>query len=326
MSLFTLITQALGYDDLPRNSNPLLSGINRRLSAINIPCDSTQTLEYQIGPGASVTAFNGTRTLAVDGTTAFSLTLSPANPTTYRLLNTAGTAPVFRTARSVAIATVVLTLSVGANLALTITAGSGSPFSTVQVGDTLMIPGVSTGDPASPFNALNEGLWYVLTAGSASIVVARDPSQVFSGISETVTPASDSQLIVFSSDNVQVGDTVNLSLGFAASALHAFAIIAATPLWIEFTSVPPLGNQTGIITTAAGIQIFTLAKLWISIETDQEIVYQVNGDTGQFNKVTPILAGDCNQKGTMNVWATIWQLVLTNKSTNLAHVTLCTVE
>ena len=326
MSLFTFITQSLAYDDEPRNSNPLSTGINRRVSALGIPCDSPQTLKYDIGAGASITSFNGSRTLAVDGTTAFSLTLSTVNSTTYRLLNTGGTAPVFRTARTVATSSVVLTLTVGANLALTVTAGSGSPFSAVQAGDTVLIPGVSTGDPASPFNALNEGLWYVLTPGTASIVLTRDPSQVFSGISEVVTPASNNQFLVYSSDNVQVGDTVSLSLGFAASALHAFVITAVTSNWIEFTSVLPLGNQTGITPTAAGITIYILAKRWIHIETDQELVYQLNGDTGQFSRITPILPGCPGIHGTMHLWGAIWSLVLINKSSLLAKVTVCTVE
>jgi hypothetical protein len=329
MSSFTFITQALGYNDQPRNSNPVLSGVNRRIQISNIPVDHPQTLSggpLDLAPGASCTVFNGSRSLLVDGTTAFSLSLSPANPTTYRLLNTGGTAPGFRTARSIPISGVALTLSVGANLALTISAATGSPFSAALGGDTLFIPGVSTGDPASPFNALNEGLWYVLTPGTTSIVVARDPSQVFSGISEVVTPASNTQLQIFSSDNVQVGDTVGLSLGFATSALHAFDISAVTPLWVEFTSVLPLGPQAGILPTAAGIAIYTSAKRWVSIETDQEILYQLNGDTGLFNKITPIIPGSCDLHGTFHTWSTIWELVLLNKSSAVAHITVCSVE
>lgn len=326
MSSFTFITQALASDDQPVNSNPLLLGINRRVSINNIPVDNPQTLRYELAPGASWTAFNGSRTLLVDGTTAFSLSLSPANPTTYRLLNTAGAVPGFRTARSIPIANVALTLSVGANLALTITAATGSPFSAALAGDTLFIPGVSTGDPASPFNALNEGLWFVLTPGTSSIVLARNPSQVFSGISEVVTPVSNTQLQIFSSDNVQVGDTVGLSLGFATSALHAFDVTMVTSLWVEFTSVLPLGPQTGIIPTAAGIAIYTSAKRWVSIETDQEILYQLNGDSGLFNKVTPIIPGNCLLNGSFHTWSTIWELVLLNHSSAIAHLTICSVE
>lgn len=329
MSFFTFITQALGYNDLPPNSNPVLTGINRRVSVNNIPVDNPQTLSggpLDLAPGTSCTVFNGSRSLTIDGTSAFSLTLSPANPTTYRLLNTGGTAPGFRTARSVPIGSVVLTLAVGANLALTITAATGTPFTAALVGDTVFIPGVSTGDPASPFNALNEGLWYVLTPGTTSIVVTRDPSQVFSGISEVVTPASNTQFQIFSSDNVQVGDTVGLIMGFASSALHAYDITAATPLWVEFTSTLPLGTQTGILPTAAGVAVYTSAKRWISIETNQEILYQFNGDTGLFNKITPIIPGDCNFSGTFHVWSTVWELVLLNRSTAVAKITVCTVE
>jgi hypothetical protein len=326
MSKFTFITQSLGYDGESPNSNPVITGINRRISFNNIPVDNPQTVVNDIGPGASLTIFNGSRTLATDGSTAFSLTLSPINPTTYRLLNTAGTAPVFRTDRGINVSTIPLTLSVGQNLALTITANTGSPFTAIQVGDTVFIPGITTGDTAGPFNTLNEGFWYVLTGGTSVITVARDPSVIFSGISEVVTPSLQSQLLAFSSDNVQVGDTLNLSLGFAASALHAYLITAVTPKWVEFTSTTPLGNQTVIVPTAAGIAIYTNAKRFVSIETEQEIIYQVNGDTGMFNKVTPLIAGTGNLNGTFYKWGTVWQLVIINHSTNLSKVTVCTVE
>jgi hypothetical protein len=95
---------------------------------------------------------------------------------------------------------------------------------------------------------------------------------------------------------------------------------------IEFTSVLPLGNQTGITPTAAGITIYILAKRWIHIETDQELVYQLNGDTGQFSRITPILPGCPGIHGTMHLWGAIWSLVLINKSSLLAKVTVCTVE
>lgn len=326
MSKFTLIMQLLAYDDLPNNSNPLLAGINRRPSLINIPCDNPQTLKFDLGAGLTVTSFNGTRTLGVDGTTAFSLTLSPANPSTYRLLNTGGTAPVFRTARTVPVSSVVLTLAVGANLAMTITAATGTPFSTVQVGDTLLIPGVSTGDPASPFNALNEGLWYVLTTSNTILTVSRDPSGVFSGISEVVTPAANAQFLVYSSDNVQIGDTIGLSAGFATSALHSYNVTNVTSNWVEFSSSTPLGNQTGIIPTATGLAIYTNAKRFVYIESDQEIVYQLNGDSSLVNKITPLIAGVQFQEGTFHKWGSVWQLVLINKSSNIAHLTICTVE
>lgn len=326
MSKLTFITQILGYDDLPPNSNPTLSGINRRPAFYNIPVDNPQTLKYDIAPGATVTIFNGTRTLTVDGTTTFSLTLSPANPTTYRLLSTGGTVPGFRTTRTVPVAAVALTLTVGANLAMTVTAATGTPFSTVQIGDTVLIPGVETGDPTSPFNSLNGGLWFVLTTSNTIITLSRDPSQVFSGISEVVTPASNSQFLVYSSDNVQDGDTVNLSAGFATSALHAFNITAVTPLWIEFSSATPLGNQTGILPTATGLVIYTLAKRFIFIETNQEVVFQINGDTGQFNKITPLVAGCQGQEGTFHKLATVWQLALINKATNVANLTISTAE
>jgi hypothetical protein len=325
-SALTLILQALAYDDVSATSNPTQIRIERRKSVLNIPVDNPDTISVPLAPGASATVIDGTRTTTLDNTSAFSIALSALDPTRYRVSWTGGTNPTFRTNRSVAVAAVALTLVSNANMSLTVTAGAGNPFSGVQVGDSAFIPGPSTGDAATLFNALNEGFWYVVTAVGASITLARAPGTVFSGFSEVVTPAANTQFQVFSSAGVQVGDTVDISAGFASTTFHAFDILTVTPFFVEFQSTLPLGPQTGITPTAAGMIFYTSAKRLIWVETDQEILVRLNGDTGNFNRVEPWLAGDRNFVGPYVKVGTVWKLVVVNLSSASANVLVAAAE
>lgn len=325
MSALTLILQSLAYDDVGSTSNPRQVRINRRPNVQNIPVDNPATVPVPLAPGASATVIDGVRATTLDGTSAFSLALSSLDPTRYRITWTGGTNPTFRTDRGLTLQTVALTLTVNANLTLTVSA-AGSPFSAVQNGDTVFIPGPSTGDAATLFNPLNEGFWYVLTHAAGTMTLSRAAGTVFSGATETVTPANNTQLVAFSAAGVQAGDTINLSAGFAASADHAYEVLAATATWVEFQSTAPLGPQTGVTPGAAGMVFYTSAKRFFALETDQEIVVQVNGDTGTSRHVVPWVQGDPNFVGLDMLVGPVWKLVLVNQSSVVANVLVVSAE
>jgi hypothetical protein len=326
MSALTYITKVLAYDDLPKTNNPRRVGIDRTVSLVNIPVENDQTAKFDLDPGASVVAIDGTRSTAQDGTTAYTLTLHPFDPTTYRLTYVSGTAPAFRTDRGLNLETVALTLTVNPNQTLTIEAATGTPFSAVQSGDVVFIPGVSTGDAPSQFNPLNEGSWYCLATGGATIVVGRAPGTVFSGSSDSVTPTTTNAIQAFSATGVQVGDTVDISAGFAQNTQRSYEITAVNPFYIEFISTLPLGLESAIEPGVDGLVIYTAAKRFIGIECEEEIVVQYNGDTGNTNRVTPLLAGSRKFTGSALKWGTTWKLVLVNR-TQLRHtVTVYSAE
>lgn len=328
MSLLTLVQQALAYDDVAATSNPTQLRVNRRPSVSNVPVENAGTVPVTLAPGDVTTVVDGTRTLTLDGTTAFSLSLSPLDPTRYRVAWTGGTNPGFRTDRGLDLHTIVLTLTALSNLSLTVVAGTGTPFAAVQVGDTAFIPGVTTGDPAGPFNPLNEGYWSVLSVGGsgASVTMARAPGSIFSGYSEVVTPSVATQFQAFSATGVQVGDTLDLSAGFAAPALHSYEIVAITSKWVEFQSTAPLGAQTGILPGATGLVVYTSAKRWVMVETDQELCARVNGDTTNHVKVQPWVPGDPAFVGSFSVVGPVWKLVLVSLSTAPATVVVSSAE
>lgn len=327
MSVLTLILQALAYDDASATSNPTQIRINRRPSVVNIPVDNPETESWPLDPSAVSTVIDGTRTLTLDGTTALSLALSSLDPSRYRITWTGGTNPGLRTDRGLTLNGVALTLASLPNLTLTVTA-AGTPFAAVQVGDVVFIPGTSTGDTAGPFNPLNEGFWSVLAVGGsgANVTLARAAGTIFSGASEAVTPTGNSQLQAFASTGVQVGDTVDISAGFAAPAQHAYEIVTVTPKSIEFISTAPLANQVGALPGVAGLVIYTNAKRLVLIETDQEIAVRINGDTLNHLRLQPWIAGVPNLVAPFEIVGTVWKLVLVNLSSTVAHVVVASAE
>jgi hypothetical protein len=222
---------------------------------------------------------------------------------------------------------ILLTLVVNINLSVTVTAGSGTPFASVLAGDTVFIPGVSTGDTSGPFNTLNEGYWVVLSSTSTIIVMSRfADSGVFNGVSEPVTPSVNDQIQAFSSTGIQVGDTVEISAGFSFTAQHAYEILAVNPEWIEFVSTTPLGQQVGIMPGAAGMVFYKLAIRYLRIEGDQEFVIRLNADTGNSNRIEAIIPGDPDHAGWFEKWGTVWKLDIVNRTLSTLNLVILSAE
>lgn len=327
MSKLTVITKTLSFEDPGITSNPSRRPINWERTISSVPVFNPGTKLYEVEPLSTLNIVDGQRTTSIDGTTAFSIAISPLASDRYRITHTGGTAPAFRTNRSLACSGIVLTLVVNSNLSVTITAGSGTPFSSVVAGDTVFIPGVSTGDTASPFNSLNEGYLVCLAATSTVLSLARfADSGVFSGISEIVTPSTNDQIQAFTAVGVQIGDTVEISAGFAFTAQHAYEVLAVNPEWIEFESSAPLGGQVGVIPGATGILFYKLAVRYLRIEGDQEFVIRFNGDTGNTNRIEPIIPGDEDHAGWLEKFGTVWKLDVVNRTMSTLNLVVLTAE
>ncbi len=326
MSSLTVIMQAVGFEDPGSNSNPTQSGVAWKRSVTGLPVGRPTTLPLLVAPMSTTLVFSGQRSTSIDGTSAFSIAGNPNDPNRYRVTNTGGTAPAFRTTRSLACNGIVLTVAVQPNYSVKVTAGSGTPFSSVQVGDTVFVPGESTGDVASAFDSLNEGYWIVIAASSTVLTLIRAPGTVFQGLSEVVTPSSNAQIQAFSADGVQIGDVVDISLGFSVTARHSYDILAVNPSWIEFESTSPLGSETAIAPTASGMIFYTSAKRWLRVEGDQEFIVRVNGDSGNTNRVEPIIPGDDKFTGWYEKFGSVWALSIVNKSTSPLNLVVLSAE
>ena len=316
------------FGDTQISSNPQKQIANWSRKLCNVQVTNAATEQLSITPGATLAVFNGVRATTLDGTTTFATSVNTVIPATYRFSWTGGTNPTLRTDRSLAFSSIPVSISINNNILATFTGPSAS-FSSVSVGDTLWLPGPTTGDVATPFSVLNQGLWVVvgLGAGGASVMAIRPAGTLFSGITETQTPTSNAQLTAFSSAGVQIGDTVDISAGFASTTLGTFEVSNVTSTFFEIQNGLPLAVQTGIMPGAAGMVFYTMAKQYLRIESDQLIVVQINGDTSNGVRVSPLVPGDPNNMGFMEIFGPVWSLTVINRSTiNTCNIVMISAE
>lgn len=322
LNLFNHIL-AFGDTDSATN-NPQMRYVDWRQSATGVSVEVPYSREYVIEPAGSITIFDGSRTLGIDGTTEFQLTLIESG--VYRLTTTGGTAPAFRTARTILTATddIVVEVNNNATVSFTLDSDLGHTFSNAQVGDTIFIPDTTTGDSASPFNVLNVGFWKIIGKSSNNLTLycVRRQGETFEAVSETVTVAANSEFTVFSSGPVQVGDSLQISLGFSQVTWGTYQISEVTSGWVEFTSGKALPLEEDIIPTAAGLKIYGDARNFVYLEVDQEATVTLNGSVDV--PVSPRLAGDETRRGMFMLWSTVWSLEVENKSPD-ASLTLTVI-
>lgn len=300
-------------DDDSTTSNPQRRFTDWSRHLTNVVVDQPSIREYIAQPGELLSIFSGTRTTLIDGTTAFSIALNPVKASTYRVTNTAGTAPVFRTARSYSPSGVAHTMAVNNNATMRMSIPSGN-FN-AQVGDLVFIPDVTTGDSASPFNGNNVGFWSVIGATTTALTMIRRVGESFSGASEVVTPSLNSQLIIFSVAGIQVGDSLEISAVFSPVTQRTYVVSEVTPTWVEFLSTTQLPLESGVLPTATGMQFYFDSKRFVRVEVDQEAVVRVNGDTSSFQRLSPIIPGDQDNVAHFEKWGPLWQLQVLNRST-----------
>jgi len=301
MSTLNLLASVLSYDDnisTTVNNNPYKRVPDWSTQIYGLSVKNPQALKYTIGPNSSVTLFDGTRATSIDGTTAFSITFISGS--TYRLQNTAGTAPNFRTARTLgADATTAFTVSINNNSVVTYTYVNGTApnFGTVQIGDTLYIASTS------PFNILNRGYFKIIGKTATSISVQNISAAAETNIALGVNYATDFQ--IYSAGPVLVGDTLILSSGFSPVTLGSYVITAVTPTFIEFTSTNPLPNEIGILPTASGLVIYNNAKFILYIEVNQNCALQLNSETANNVLIQPAVPDVNGTAGVQGIFTKI---------------------
>jgi hypothetical protein len=326
MSTMNRSSQFVIYDDAVSSNNPQRRAVDWRRVLSSIPVFNPRTHTVHIDPLAEVTIFDGSRTLGSDNTTEYALTSSLIDPASrYRLAWTSvGTAPQFRTERVMSLIGGSITLVLNSNSTMTATHSAGAVFGAVQVSDIVFIPGITTGDP-SLFDSMNEGEWVVLSATSTTLVLTRKTGEIFSAASDIKAITTISQFQAYSASGVQVGDTLDLSSGFAASSRQSYKIVAVTSRLVEFTSTQPLALQT-VTPGSSSVKVYSSSKRYVYIETDQALALKYNGATDETSRLEPIIGGDPSFVGISEKWGTAYSLVLKNRSSARASVTVITAE
>lgn len=325
MSQLNVLTRILAYADTQATANPNKRIVDWKREYQSLPVSNAKSEEFELTSLESKTVFSGSRSLTIDNTTVFNLT-ALADEGQYRLAWTGtGTAPAFRTARTVAMAGDHINVTANSNRTLTMTSDLGSVFGAVVVGDTVFIPGASTGDTAL-FNILNEGEWTVLTASGTTLVLTRPTGVSFSGTTEAVMITVDTQVQFYSVAGVQVGDTLDLVSGYQVAARRSFSISAVTARRVDFTSNVTLANESAILPGTTSTYIYSFGKNYLYIESDQEIAVQVNGDSTELNRVVPLSAGDSSLVGVYYKIGSVFSLVVKNRTTSTANVLVISAQ
>jgi hypothetical protein len=211
---------------------------------------------------------------------------------------------------------------VDANGTATFSLDVGS-FAAVQAGDVLWVP--DTDEISSQvLHVGNRGFWTVLSASALQIVATREGD--FVADNETTLLTANDQLQAFSSDGVQVGDTLEVLLGFVASTRRSFPVVAVTNLYVEVETTTPIAGEDSILPTAAGLAVYTAGKRFLFLEVDQEAAIRVNLDTSNVQRVSPWVAGDKKGTGFFGRTGMTWKLVVVNLSAKPLNLAVLAAE
>lgn len=323
MSTLRVTTNVIAFSDPEATSQPRMRHVDW-LRALVVPGVSNPRSEaYTLAPGEERLVFDGTRSLTIDGTTAFSVALVPGEDITYRIRHTGGTAPGFRTARAFSANGGTIDVVVNTDQTVTMTIAGGT-FTGISGGDTLWLPG-SEESVTSPFSVVNQGFWLVMTVSATVLVLRREED--FNGEAQTgVAITNANQIAAFSASGVQEGDKVELVSGFASVNRTTYPVVNVTSAYIDVQTVIPMAAEAGVLPGASGLLVYTNAKRWVRLEADQEVAVKVNGDTSTTQKVSPWIAGDVNGAGDYARSGPTFSLRILNLSQEPASINVVSVE
>lgn len=319
MSTLNLYETILAFDDQQISSNPqnVLVNWNPKYQYLNVT--NAKSEQWTVNPGASFTAFSGTVSTSISSTTQFNVTENPILLGTYRFTwNGTGTNPALRTDRGLilfsgssgpAAVTVVNNNNVSATFSVP---SSGPNFAGTVVGDTLWLPGPTTGDGTTPFNVLNQGAWTVIGVASTNLAITavRLPGQPFSAVNEIQTVTADSQIQSFSAAGVQIGNSVNISGGFSSVDFGTYVINNVTPTWFEITPGINLPLEINIVPDTTGLAFFSFSKIFVRVECSQTAIIQPNDLSSSLIQVQPLDVPYV--PGFFELFGPCWSLSITN--------------
>lgn len=326
MSYLRIVKQFFGFSDVPAAySTPQQRNVDWRRDIHDVPVRATKTETLTLAPGQEKTLFDGARALLLDGTTEFSVSLVPGESTLYRFRWTGGTNPAFRTDRNLTLNGASLTMTLNANSTATLAVSAGT-FSGVVPGDVLWIPDAQEG-VTSPFHVANQGFWSVLAASNSQLVLTRGANEDFEGLSElSVAVTANDQVQAFSSDGVQPGDSIDVSAVFSPASRRVYNVVDVTSKYLEVFSGAIVPEETDVVPGTSGFLVYTQAKTFVYIESDQDCVVRVNGDSGNTQRVAPWVAGDPSLIGSYERTGPTWSLKVLNRSTRTANVSVISAE
>lgn len=323
MATLNFQLNSVAYKDIKPSNNPSIRVFDLAFKLLGVPIDRPRSDDFSIGPGETRVVFNGTRTTAIDGTTAFTITRPDPSLNTYRLTNSAGTAPVFRTNRLPAVDnTSIFTVSINGPLS-TYTNTGGTPIDTsnVVVGDILNI------ENGAGFSQTNSGSFVILAKTSTSLTI-----QNLNATVETITLSDFTKFLVYSNggnnNQIQIGDKVIISAGFSPATQGTYDILNVTPSYFDIAAASPNGLplESGIIPGVAGLVFYSSAKTFVLIAAQQKCSVRNNADVSDNVLMEPNEVNNPERPAIYIKQGTTYALSIKNLSLESLNVTVASAE
>jgi hypothetical protein len=313
MSKLNILTSIFGYEDENPTNNPSKANFRWTTDLQGIEIKEPKSETVKLAPSQSKSLFSGMASLLDDNTTTYDITLKPSTTNTYIIMHNSGTAPEFRQARNIAsdATTEVDVTKNGPLLTFTASAGTIWNLTSVLVGDEVRIGGV--------FNIQNQGKYKILSKTTTSFTVDSASGVAETSISLGITFSS--QVQIYSSTGVQIGDKVDLTSGFSSVSLGTYEITDVASDYIEIFSPKVLPEEIAVQTT---LNIYTSQKKFIYIESDKKLDIKINGIIS--NKIEPIQFGTKQKPGIFLNTGSVYSLEIENKSLDTATVFFVTAE
>ena len=314
-----IITHILAYDNKTVTDNPIRRYADWARRMFNLPIQEPVSSHIELEPTTSKVIFDGSRPHGLmAGVSLVTLLLLDSKKSKYRLLT--GEADAFRASRSVS-GLDDCQVTVNNNSVVVFDFGAAN-LSTVQVGDIMRIKTKLLYDEQPfAFNPLNGGYWKILSVGAGQVQAVRPKGQAFSAVNEIVSAVVD-DVEFFSSQGIQAGDKVKISGTLSSVSHRIYNVSDVNPQYIDLISSQPLPEEEDVAYEADSIVFYTQAKKLLYIESDQELVVRINGDTSENVTIIPAIVGDPNAPAYFHMWGEIYKLELLNKSVNPATI-LC---
>lgn len=319
MAKLNVLVHLNAYSDSKDTNNPSMNNVRWSRDLESIPVDEPASKSLQVQPGQSMSLFSGTVSTSADSTTTWDIALKSGSSNTYKISHNGGTAPAFRTARSSgADATTEITVTKNAKL-LKFESTGGTNLDLVsggvQIGDEVRL--------GSGFSEQNQGKYKIISFNTTSFTVENE-----TGVAEgPVTLGADYEedIDIFSADGVQVGDKVDLVAGFSSVSFGTYEITDVSHDFIEIFSNESLPSETAVSNNPEAFLIYTSAKSFLYLESDQDLSIKLNGSTVT-NKIEPIFVGSQKKPGLFMSSSSIKSAEIENTSQSTANVFYVTAE
>jgi len=241
MSKLNFLVFLSTYSDASASNNPSLSNFKWAREITGIPAANPISEAFSLAPGESKTIFSGIRTLTQAIDTVYSIALKPLSSSTYRIQHTSGTAPGFRTPRSIGTnATTQVTSATNGPITTFTAAGTAATFAsftgtpdgfTTPVTITANVAGTAgnsillTGDGITDLVGL-ASTWNTANPGNDIGSISGDTSQILDNGATIQLAGAINSTPAFNMAAVQVGDTVKIGNVFNTLNQGEFKIIA----------------------------------------------------------------------------------------------------